>query len=167
VTLSPEALAARAALDAETEARRRDIFDGRRPMVAGARTIGALALIGPGVTVRTDPTRRRREDRPLQGIVVQVLDAYTDADTGEMIGRRFRCYDPLERDLADAFRVIAEDWVSGDGVEATELWSIETGIARLCRAVADHHGPMLARQLDWVHDAHRLATAHEHIGGLA
>lgn len=159
MTLSPEALAKRAALDAEVAARRRDILDGRRPMVQGARTLGSLALATVGCAVWTDPIRRRNShDESLGGIVLEVLAAeHPDRETGEIIVQRaFRCYDPIvTRDRA--FRTFPEADIPQAGVEAVDTAQLRNAVRRFARWVADSKGPFVSDTERLLAYAHRLA----------
>ncbi len=161
MTLSAEALAARAALEAEVSSRRRDVFDGRRPMVQGPRTLGPLALAGPGCEVFTDPARRRGadDDWGLGGTLLEIVTTGTvDRETGEIVEHRaFRTYDPfLPRH--EAFRTFPEALFAQCGVAGVNDGKVRMAIRRFAGWVAEGKGPIVGEDERLLADAHRLAV---------
>jgi hypothetical protein len=157
--LSDEARAIRSAMDADAERQRRDFFDGRRTLVQGARTLGSLALVCPGVQVWTDPDRKRYgHDESLGGIVLEVTSRrLEDSETGEITeARAFRCYDPIAAFPDRAFRTVGEDLIPQDGVQAVDESSLRTAARRFFGYLATRRGPFTSDQERMASDAHRL-----------
>ena len=130
----------------------------------GARTIGAIAEIGPGWEIWTaEGGRRNWHEEPLGGIVLHVDSGgqpYVDAETGEIVHRpaSFRCYDPLAPWPNKAFVNLAEGEVNAQAVTVADNTSMVIAIRRFCRQVAD--GPKTLGTLDaqLVIDAARLVA---------
>jgi len=157
--LSPEALELRARTEAEAAQRKADIWNGRRPMVQGPRTLGSLALVTVGCQVWTDIERKRRgHDEALGGIVLEVVhrDVYDD-DTGEIHDvKAWRCYDPIAQ-WGHAFRTIREDDVTQDGVMASAPWELTNAVRKFARVVGAGSGLLVGSEAQLVADAYRLS----------
>jgi hypothetical protein len=159
VTLSEEAKRQMA----EADARRTAHLRGERPWFEdapgrfGARTIGALAEVGPGWEVWTCETgRRNSHEEPIGGIVLHVDGGGRRTDEwGELVSvpALFRCYDPWAPWPHKAFRTLSEDEVNKDAIRVADPQSLVIAIRRFCREVG--HGKL---SLD-VFEAHLVTDA--------
>lgn len=156
-----------AAIEAEREARRRAQI---RAQAAGSLTIGTMAMVIPGVWLRSATLRDpRNDDRWVdpdtgaevgelayrEGVVVQVL-SILDEDTGELL-RSFRCRRFDGRRPPPAF-VLSEAEV-GEILPPNPAGTIDLA-RRLAGAFASAKGHILdSRQSSWLHDAEVLAAA--------
>jgi len=160
VKLSPEALELRARTEAEAARRKREVWDGKREMVQGPRTLGSLALVTAGCQCWTDIEKHRRgHDESLGGIVLEIVhtDVYDDV-TGEIRdAKAFRCYDPIAP-WDKVFRTIREADVNQDGVMATPPWELANAVRKFCRVVGDGSGLLVGSEAQLVADANRLAV---------
>jgi hypothetical protein len=132
----------------------------------GARTIGVMTEIGPGMEVWTsggDDSRRDHRGEAIGGYVLSVDPGWSkiDDETGEIVNHpaRFRVYDPQAAWPYRSFQNLYEDEVHRPSVALVEEWRLVTAIRRFCREV----GASKSRSLDafdaqLVTDAFRLTV---------
>jgi hypothetical protein len=133
----------------------------------GARTIGVMAEITPGLEVWTDElddmARHNHKGEALGGYVLSIDAGWSsvDQETGEMVNHpaRFRCYDPQGRWPDRAFPVLSEDEVYRPGVRIPPAHHLVIALRRFCREVANHDSLNLDPfDAQLVIDAARLVT---------
>lgn len=137
----------------------------QRAVPARATTMGRdfdLSMIRPGWVLHSAAT----EDELMDGagaVCVEVLDAFTDRETGEMVGTRYRCvrhWNPQRRTL-----ILPANWVDTDKLygldrqlaSASARWLIQPLI--LSRSMSRRRDTLTDDQIERLHDAWRLAAA--------
>ena len=108
----------------------------------GAKTIGVMADITPGLAVFTnaddDMARHNNNGEALGGYVLSIDAGWTSAETGEIHPPRFRCYDPHGRWPDRAFVVLTEDEVYRPAVRVPPDHHLVIALRRFCRQVGGH-----------------------------
>jgi hypothetical protein len=155
VTLSD---AAREQMAAGRE-RRRETWDGTRPLAAPARTLIAdAALLGVGWEVWSHQRRIVEDNRG--GVIVEVLrTTAADPETGEVADRLvWRVRDPVHPERVD--RITAAEVALPEGVNPIRRDRVVIMVRTLCRAVGARDQRWLsASELEALADVHRLVGA--------
>lgn len=140
-----------------------DLVDGR----FGARTIGILAEITPGLEVWTnaddDMARHNHDGHALGGYVLHVDAGWTqvDPETGEITNHpaSFRCYDPQGAWPHRAFPTLTETEIHRPSVAIPPAHKLVIAVRRFCREVGTHNSLTLdAFDAGLVTDAARLVA---------
>lgn len=133
----------------------------------GARTIGVMAEITPGLEVWTDEmddmARHNHKGEALGGYVLSIDPGWSSVDdeTGELVNHpaRFRCYDPHADWPRRAFPVLSENEVYRPGVRIPDTHNLVIAVRRFCREVGATKGLTLyPEEAQLVTDAARLVN---------
>lgn len=124
-----------------------------------APSVWTRAQVEPGWAVYSR-TRAYAEDpdQPIGGLVVDVLPAWSDRDTGEMFPLRFRVFDPYRRNSdSRGYAVITLDDVDESRIDFNRVraWA---GAVALLGMVNLHRRIAHPRDVEYLHDALVLAA---------
>jgi hypothetical protein len=122
----------------------------------------ALEHVGPGWEVYSTKRFMAGADPdmplPMGGTVVQVLPPFTELDTGEMTGARYRCLPPWRR---DTWHILTAEEVDLDLLAGVNRNACSAGAVRLLRPLFERKRAGLRGRddVERIHDADRLAHA--------
>lgn len=127
---------------------------------------GNLDLVGPGWEIWSGPGAPvqpwcRWEDGDAKGgLVVEILEAEWDAETGEQLApKRYRCFDAT-RDLGHAFSALEVGQVDPERIWAgIKRDDATTAIRRLLRPVTEGHWSLTATEMRYLDTAIALYRA--------
>ena len=107
-----------------------ELVDGR----FGAKSLGVINEITPGLEIWVHESGRRRVD-DLNGGVVLAVDAGWVTDDGEIVPATFTCYDTRGRRIS----TVREDEVNRDAIRVPEPKELVLIVRRFCGDLCEHY----------------------------